>query len=144
FGGVGGWAGELGSIPVSTAEGVRTLDQVASGRALTARLGLEGAELRARAGWGDQGARLAISEAGTALGLGLATLIQVLNPERVALGGGLLELPGCLDAALRSAERHTLPELWRACVVHRVREGELVAALGAARFAEGELDPPDD
>src|SRR5262249_10503295 len=93
FGGVGGWAGEVGSIPVSTAEGVRTLDQVASGRALTARLGLEGAELRARAGWGDQGARLAISEAGTALGLGLATLIQVLNPERVALGGGLLELP---------------------------------------------------
>jgi hypothetical protein len=68
----------------------------------------------------------------------------VINPERVAIGGGLLELAGYLEAALASAERHGLPDLWRVCTVQRVRAGELVAALGAARFAEGELDPPDD
>jgi predicted NBD/HSP70 family sugar kinase len=144
FGGVSGWAGELGSIPIATADGVRTLDQLASGQALTSRVGLDGAELRARAAWGDPTVREAIAEAGAALGLGLATLIHVLNPERIAVGGGLLELAGYLEAALASAERHALPDLWRACTVQRVRAGELVSALGAARFAEGELDPPDD
>jgi predicted NBD/HSP70 family sugar kinase len=144
FGGKSGWAGELGSIPIATTDGVRTLDQLASGQALTARLGLEGAELPARTAGGDEAVRGAVAEAGSALGLGVATLIHVLNPERVAMGGGLLDLPGYLEAALASAERHTLPELWRACVVQRVRAGELVAALGAARFAEAELDPPDD
>ncbi|PYQ51572.1 MAG: ROK family protein [Acidobacteria bacterium] len=144
FGGKSGGAGELGSIPIAMADGVRTLDQMASGQALTTRLALDGGALRARAESGDETVRVAIAEAGRALGLGLATLLHVVNPERVAIGGGLTDLPGYLEAALVSAESHTLPELWRACVVQRVREGELVAALGAARFAEGELDPPDD
>jgi len=144
FGGASGWAGELGSIPIATADGVRRLDQIASGQALTTRLSLDGGAVRARAEGGDEAVRQAIREAGRALGLGLATLVHVVNPERVAIGGGLIDLPGYLQSALESAQRHTLPELWRACAVHRVREAELVAALGAARFAEGELDPPDD
>ena len=98
-------------------------------------LRLDGAALRARAEEGDARTRGAVGEAGEALGLGLATLIHVVNPERVALGGGLLELPGYLDAALAAAARHTLPDLWRACTLGRVRAGELVVALGAARAA---------
>ena len=144
FGGASGWAGELGSIPIATADGVRTLDQIASGRALTTRLGLDGGAVLTRAEGGDEAVRQAVAEAGRALGLGLATLLHVMNPERVAIGGGLTDLPGYLESALASAQRHTLPELWRVSVVQRVREAELVAALGAARFAEGELDPPDD
>jgi predicted NBD/HSP70 family sugar kinase len=80
-------------------------------------------------------ARQAVQDAGTALGLGLAALIDLVNPALVAIGGGLTDLPGYLDAALASAQRHTLPDLWRACVVRKVRAGELVAALGAARVA---------
>jgi predicted NBD/HSP70 family sugar kinase len=136
FGGATGWAGELGNIPIATgADGVRTLDQLASGESLVRRLGLDGAELRARAQSGDQETLNAIGDAGTALGLGLATLIDIANPAVVAVGGGLTDLPGYLDAALASAEAHTLPDLWRACVVRKVRAGELVAALGAARAA---------
>lgn len=136
LGGANGWAGELGSVPVATtADGVRTLDQLASGQALVTRLGMDGASLRARAEAGDEGVRHAMGEAGRALGLGLAALIDLLNPALVSVGGGLVELPGYLDAALASAERHALPDLWRACRVRKVRAGELVAALGAARVA---------
>ena len=137
FGGAAGWAGELGSIPIPGGPDgtVRTLDQVASGAAIAARLGLDGATLRARAEAGDAFACRTIAEAGAALGLGLATLIDIVNPARVSIGGGLIGLPGYLDAALASAARHTLPDLWRACEVREVRAGDLVAALGAARAA---------
>lgn len=136
FGGASGWAGELGSIPIATAaDGVRTLDQLASGESLVRRLGVDGAAVRARAESGDGETLSAIREAGTALGLGLATLIDIVNPALVAVGGGLAELPGYLAAALASAEARALPDLWRACVVRKVRAGELVAALGAVRAA---------
>jgi predicted NBD/HSP70 family sugar kinase len=136
FGGANGWAGELGSMPLAIgAGGVRTLDQLCSGEALVKRLGLDGASVRARAADGDAATMTAIQEAGTALGLGLAALIDIVNPAQVSLGGGLLDLPGYLEAALAAAHRHALPDLWSACVVRRVRAGELVAALGAARFA---------
>jgi predicted NBD/HSP70 family sugar kinase len=136
FGGANGWAGELGSIPLATGpDGVRTLDQLASGQSLVARLGGDGATVRARAEDGDESARRAVHEAGTALGLGLAALVDLINPAVVSVGGALVDLPGYLDAALASAERHTLPDLWRACRVGKVRAGELVAALGAARVA---------
>jgi len=136
FGGANGWAGELGSIPLAAGpDGVRTLDQLASGQALVARLGGDGATLRARVEGGDGVARRAVQEAGAALGLGLATLIDLINPALVSVGGGLVDLPAYLDAALASAERHALPDLWRACRVRKARAGELVAALGAARVA---------
>jgi predicted NBD/HSP70 family sugar kinase len=136
FGGARGWAGELGSIPIHAAsEGVRTLDQLASGEALVRRLGVDGAAVRTRADAGDAAALQAIREAGAALGLGLATLIDIVNPAIVALGGGVTDLPGYLEAALAAAEAWTLPDLWAACQVRKVRAGELVAALGAARAA---------
>ena len=109
--------------------------QLASGQALVARLGGSGATLRARVEGGDDAARRAVQEAGTALGLGLATLIDLINPALVSVGGGLVDLPAYLDAALASAERQALPDLWQACRVRKVRAGELVAALGAARVA---------
>src|SRR5207245_2527407 len=83
------------------ADGVRTLDQMASGQALTTRLALDGGALRARAESGDETVRVAIAEAGRALGLGLATLLHVVNPERVAIGGGLTDLPRYLEAAVQ-------------------------------------------
>lgn len=79
------------------------------------------------------GLRLAaVREAGRALGLGLATLVNLLNPQLLVLGGGALELPGYREAALESAERYTLPDSWRVCTV---RPGAAVVALGAAREA---------
>jgi predicted NBD/HSP70 family sugar kinase len=135
--GARGWAGELGYLPIAAGDGVRRLDELAGGAAIAARLGTDGAGLRLRAERGDPDALAAIREGGEALGLGLAAVANLLNPELIAVGGGALELPGYEAAALASAERHSLPESWSACAVRRVRAGEAVAALGAARAAAG-------
>jgi len=133
--GAHGWAGELGSIPLSTSAGVRTLDALASGQALLERAGCGFDALRERARAGEPGATGLVREAGAALGLGIATVIHVLDPAVVAVGGGVLALPGYLDAALASARASTLPAMWAACSVSPLRDGEQAAAVGAALHA---------
>ena len=75
----------------------------------------------------------ALRDAGIALGFGLAAVVNLFNLELLVLGGGVLALPGYQDAALASAELHSLPEPWQACTVWGVRAWEVVAALGAVR-----------
>ena len=133
--GARGWAGELGYLPIATGDGVRRLDELAGGASIAARVGTDGAGLRRRADDGDADALAAIRRGGEALGLGLAGVVNLFNPGLLVLGGGALDLPGYESAAIESAESHSLPELWRACTVRRVRAGEAVAALGAARAA---------
>ena len=131
--GANGWAGELGSIPMGAAG---TLDQLAGGAAILRRLGLNADALRTKAEAGDEVVLRSLREAGTALGQGLATVINLLNPQRVSLAGGTLTLPGYAAAALRAAEAHSLPDLWRACAVRPSPHGALLVALGAARKAQ--------
>ena len=137
--GARGWAGELGSIPIVGPEGVSTLDDLASGAAIMRRLGGGVASVLARAVAREPGVLQVLKLGGEALGLGLATVIDLFNPSVVAIGGGALELPGYLDPALESAARHSMRELWRACEIRRVRAGELTAALGALRAIGAEL-----
>ena len=66
----------------------------------------------------------------------LATLVNLLNPELLALHGGALELPGYRAAAMEMAERYALPDPWRACTVRTARAARAAAAvvaLGAVR-----------
>ena len=133
--GAHGWAGELGSIPLSTGTGARTLDAMASGQALLERAGCGFDELLSRARAGEPGATELAREAGAALGLGIATVIHVLDPSVIAVGGGVLALPGYLEAALASARASTLPAMWAACTVAPLRDGDQAAALGAALHA---------
>ena len=134
--GARGWAGELGSVPVATAGGaVRTLDQLASGQAIVERAGCDGAALEGLSARGDARITAIVREAGAALGLGLSTVVHLLNPSVVALGGGVLRLPGYADAALASGRAHTLPAMWEACEMRELRDGEQAAALGAAQAA---------
>ena len=133
--GARGWAGELGYLPLPTADGVKRLDELAGGAWLAARLGTDGAGLAARVGRGDAAALEAVAAGGAALGLGLAAVVNLLNPELLAVGGGTSTLPGYFESAVRSAEAHSLPELWRVCTLRRARGGAALVALGAARAA---------
>jgi glucokinase len=128
-----GWAGELGSIPMAGQQAVKTLDELASGAALLKECGVSPESLRARAAAGDESILDSVRRAGRALGLGLAAVIDLLNPSVLALGGGVLDYAGYLEAAEDAARHHSLPDLWRVCALRRVRAGELVAALGAIR-----------
>ena len=128
-----GWAGEFGYAPLGVeGGGVVRLDELAGGGAVARRLDTDGAGAHERAVRGDPDALAAAREAGEALGLGLATLVNLLNPEALVLGGGALDLPGYREAALETGELWNLPDSWRVCTV---RPGEAVVALGAAREA---------
>jgi glucokinase len=138
--GARGWAGEFGYAPIVLEGGrIARLDDLAGGGAVARRLGTDGAgayELTVR---GDPEALVAVREAGEALGLGLAALVNLLNPELLVLYGGAFELPGYRDAALEMAERYSLPDPWRVCTVRSARAGAAVVALGAARAAVQEF-----
>jgi len=134
--GANGWAGELGSMPLGTAG---TLDQLAGGAGVLRRLGLDADAIRRRAEASDTTVIATLRDAGAALGLGLATVINLLNPQRLSLAGGTLALPGYAEAALASAKAHSLPELWSACELRAAPQGALLVAFGAARYAAGKL-----
>jgi predicted NBD/HSP70 family sugar kinase len=61
---------------------------------------------------GDNEALEALEETGTAMGLGFATLINILNPEKIILGGPLSILGEHLLPSVKSnATKHALPEM---------------------------------
>ncbi|MFT9846720.1 ROK family protein [Aneurinibacillus sp. REN35] len=130
-----GWAGELGSIPIPTLDGIRTLDTVASGAGILAQAGVSAARLRQQIEQGDEASRQLIHTAGEYLGLGMATVIHLFNPERFILGGGTLQYEGYEEAAVRTAQKYTLPQLWEVCSVERSKNPAHMVAQGARRFA---------
>lgn len=103
--GAHGRAIALGEVPV---DGTR-LESVASGAAVARRYAeLSGVqvvgarEVIERAAGGDATARVVVSSAGTALADALATVIRVIDPGVVVLGGGLGSAGTCLVEALRT------------------------------------------
>ncbi|MCX6369002.1 MAG: ROK family protein [Armatimonadetes bacterium] len=134
--GASGWAGELGYLPIRFNDKIKRLDEVAGGAAIAALCDVAPTTLALRARAGDPATLCVIAQAGESLGLGLATVINLLNPSCLAIGGGTSELPGYWEAALVSAEQNALPELWRDCTLTKVKAGKRVVVLGAIRAAE--------
>jgi len=85
---------------------------------------------------GDKAARRVLEEVGTNLGLGVANIVCLLNPEVVVLGGGLAGIGSPLLAPLRRALRQWGQPLARKQVrIVISRLGEQAGILGAARYA---------
>jgi predicted NBD/HSP70 family sugar kinase len=133
--GARGMAGELGSIPTSPQGPLVTLDNLAAGAPLLRELGARAVGISLHPDAAQESDRTAIDRAGAALGFGLATLINVMNLERIILGGGTLRFPGYLESALKAAQLRTLPQLWEACVIEEALDSETLVARGAARRA---------
>lgn len=133
--GTQGWAGELGAIPIMTAEGTKILDQLAGGAALLQRLGVDAQQLVTLVEQEDAVALEAIKDAGRSLGLGIATVIHLFNPEVVVLAGGTLRWRGYLEAAISSAQEHCVPQVWAGCRIYKTAHEVLLVALGVARAA---------
>lgn len=136
--GASGWAGELGYLPIRCNEETKRLDDVASGSAISISCNLTPSELALRANDGDLLTLNIIKEAGNALGFGIATVINLLNPSKLLIGGGTIELPGYLESAFITAKQHSLAELWQDCHLSKVKAGKRVVALGAIRAATKE------
>lgn len=130
-----GWAGELGSIPIPTESGIKSLDELASGASILKHAGTDAATFARSLETETAESIQIVQTAGHSLGLGLSTVINLLNPQRLVLGGGTLKYAGYLEAALKTAQTYTLPQLWEVCEIKPAEQAETLVARGASRFA---------
>ncbi len=119
------------------------LEKIASGPALALRLNraapgraANGREVLAAAEAGDSLARDVVASAGEALESVVALLINVLDPEKVVLGGGLGSSEGLFwDSFVAATRRHIWSEAHRDLPIVRAATGPDAGWLGAALAA---------
>jgi glucokinase len=86
----------------------------------------------------DELAIEAIMQAGSYLGLGLASAINLLNPKRVILGGGVIEAVDLLfSVAEHHARREALPTPGSDVEIVRAALGDNAGVIGAALIGAG-------
>jgi glucokinase len=85
---------------------------------------------------GDQLAIETVTEAGRYLGYGLASIITLLNPQRIILGGGVIEAVDLLyDVTVDYARREALAAPAAAVEFTRATLGDHAGVVGAALLA---------
>jgi glucokinase len=111
------------------------------GRRLAERGRVSGRDAVAGARAGDARALELMGEYGRWLGIGIATVVNVFEPRRVAIGGGLSEAADLfLDTAVAEASRWALPALWERTTVGLAQGGADAGTIGAALLADHELE----
>jgi glucokinase len=142
FIGHGGAAGELGLIgldpegPPCHSGNRGSLEQYCSIGGLGRLSPLDPAELVRRADGGDPGALEVWRRYGRVLGCGLSSLLYVLTPELVLIGGGLSAAARhFLPAVQREVEERVLLPCREGLVIRPCALGNGAGRLGAARLA---------
>ncbi len=161
YSGAGGIAGELGHIviqpggPRCTCGNRGCLEALASGTAI-ARMAREALAGRARtslrrvsgpnrpdardvnqaARHGDAVARRVLEQAGAALGVGLGTLVNLLNPELIVLGGSVMRAGSLIRKPMQASLRASSWEAaqWGLRIVPPAL-GQDVGLIGAVEWA---------
>lgn len=155
--GATGGAGEIGHTtiepngPLCSCGNRGCLEVLAAGPALLRRahdLGLTcltTSEVIAQARGGDTKALQMVQEAGRYLGIGLANVVNLLNPELIVIGGGV-----ALDArelllltAREEMARHALAASADHVRIELARLGDHAGLIGAARLAWEKLETGD-
>ncbi len=110
------------------------------GRCLAERGRVSGRDAVAAARAGDARALELMAGYGRWLGTGIATVVNIFEPKRVVIGGGLSTAAELfLDAAVAEAARWALPALWERTTVGLARGGADAGVIGAAVLATHEL-----
>ncbi|MEV0004026.1 ROK family protein [Micromonospora sp. NPDC050980] len=146
--GARGWSGEIGHIPVQPqgrpcrCGGQGCLERYAGQEAILAAAGLPGAELPADtaatrladlAGGGDPTTLAALADAGTALGVAVAGVVNLLDLDTVVLGGGYAPLaPWLCPPVVAEISRRVLTAAWSPVTVRPAVLGAQSAAVGGA------------
>lgn len=146
FTGRGGAAGELGLIgldpdgPPCNSGNRGSLEQHCSIAGLARLDPRDPRELSRLAAAGDPGAQAVWQAYGRLLGIGLSSLLYVLTPELVLLGGGLSAASDHFLPALWAEVRQRVrPENREDLVIRRCALGNGAGRLGAARLAQERL-----
>ncbi|MGB3496282.1 MAG: ROK family protein [Elainellaceae cyanobacterium] len=142
FVGQHGAAGELGLItlnpdgPPCNSGNQGSLEQHASVQAIRRQTGLEPGELGARATAGELEAIAFWQQYGRELGAGLASLIYVLTPEAVIIGGGVSASADFFFPSMKAEiERRVLPSSRENMQILPARLGNQAGTVGAAKLA---------
>lgn len=142
FTGHHGTAGELGLItlnptgPECNSGNRGSLEQYVSVQAIRRRTGLEPKELSELARTGDRTALEFWQAYGQDLGAGLASLIYVLTPEAIVLGGGVSASADLfLPAVKTEIERRVLPSSRAGLQLLTAELGNQAGIVGAAQLA---------
>lgn len=89
-----------------------------------------------RARKGDQAAREAFVLAGHYLGIGLAIVMNLLNPEKILLGGAVMAAGDLLlSPALEETRKRSYKASFECCSVEKASLGNKAGLLGAALWA---------
>lgn len=155
------YSGEFGHIPVvSNGElcycgKTGCLETVASGRAITKKVKdklssgassiilktiqdpeqIEPLDILKAANKGDQFSIEILEEAGKYLGIGIAMLINIFNPERIIIGGTFTQVANyILDVAKNNAMKHSLTQLNKHVKFEISNLANNAGALGIARL----------
>ncbi|RZU77803.1 putative NBD/HSP70 family sugar kinase [Micromonospora kangleipakensis] len=146
--GTRGWSGEIGHIPVHPegrpcrCGGRGCLERYAGQEVVLAAAGLAGAELPADtaatrladlARAGDPATLAALADAGTALGVAVAGVVNLLDLDTVVLGGGYAPLaPWLRPPVVAELARRVLTAAWSPVTVRPAALGARSAAVGGA------------
>lgn len=154
FVGPSGTGGELGLITLDpnghpcNSGNDGSLEQHVSVQAIRRRTGLEPHELAAKARAGDPDAIAFWATYGQELAAGLASLIYVLTPEAIAIGGGISASADLFFPALMAElERRVLPSSREGLEILVAELGNQAGCVGAARLAWNRArggDRPED
>ncbi len=137
-----GAAGELGLIslnpdgPPCNSGNQGSLEQYVSVRAIRRQTGKEPAELGQLAKAGDPEALAFWESYGRSLGVGLSSLIYVLTPEAIVIGGGVSASADYFFPATRAEiERRVLPSSRTELKLLTAELGNQAGMVGAAKLA---------
>jgi glucokinase len=101
---------------------------------------LSGRDLVAAAERGDPDALLVMDNLGRMLGIGIANYVNIFEPSRLAIGGGLSRVSHLfLDRAIQEASARALPALWKRVSVALAEGGADAGVIGAGLLAALEV-----
>ena len=157
--GAQGTAGDLGHVRVARAEaagvdcrcgGTGCLEAVAAGPAIARTLRAAGLDVDDAQGVaalvraGDVAAVQAVRQAGRDLGEVVATLVNLINPSAIVIGGALAEAGESLLAGIREVVyQRSLPLATEHLSIRTSRASERAAVIGAAALAIGHVLSPE-
>jgi glucokinase len=146
-----GYAGELGHVVVNP-NGVRCkcgiqgcLETEASAPAIVRKYqalkktakSLTAEDIYHRAKRGEPEAREAFAQAGYYLGIGLGIVINLLNPDKIILGGGVMTTGEfLLEPAVEETRRRSYRASFACCSIEKATLGNDAGIIGAAAWAK--------
>ncbi len=102
---------------------------------------ISGEEVFARAKKGEMAARQAFAQAGHFLGIGLGIAMNLLNPDKILLGGAVMSAGKfLLSPALEEVKRRSYKASYKCCTIKKASLGNKAGFLGAALWAKEQIE----